>query len=86
VAVYTVTSTTDLTSKTKRIASVQVFSTAGGTVQLKDGVGGTIRYSFVLAANGDRSIVFAAPALPVFISGVQVVISGTDATCTVDLL
>lgn len=58
----------------------------GGTVQLKDGVGGTIRYQWVLAANGNASLVFSAPALPVFISGVQVVISGTDATCTIDLL
>jgi hypothetical protein len=85
-ALYTQSATTDLTAKGKRLASVQVFSTAGGTVQLKDGVGGTLRYQWVLAANGNASLVVPPPTSPVFVNGIQVVISGTDATCTVDIL
>jgi hypothetical protein len=84
-ALYTVTSTTDLTAKGRRLGSVQVFSTAGGTVQLKDGAGGTIRNQWVLAANGNAGFAYSTPA-PVFISGIQVVISGTDATATLDIL
>jgi hypothetical protein len=84
-ALYTQTAIPDLTAKGKRLGSVQVFSTAGGTVQLKNGVGGTIIYQWVLAANGNASLAFSAPYLPVFSSGTQVVISGTDATASLDI-
>ena len=57
-ALYTQTATTDLTAKGKRLSSVHAFSTAGGTVKLNNGVGGTTLYSFTLGANGNNSQVF----------------------------
>jgi hypothetical protein len=83
---YTQSSTTDLTAKGKRLSSIHILSTAGGVVQLKDGVGGTVRMTFNVGAGADKSQAWNAPALPVFPKGIQVVISGTDATATLDIL
>ena len=84
-AQYTVTSTTDLTAKGKRLGPVACFSAAGGTVSLNDGVGGTTRYKFNLTANTDKEVAFKSANRPVFVNGIQVVIAGTDATATLDI-
>jgi hypothetical protein len=86
VALYNVNATTDLTAKGKRLASIHCFSTAGGTITLANGVGGTTLYVFNVGANADKSVVFDGPSFPVFTSGVSVVKGGTDCTATLDIV
>jgi hypothetical protein len=75
-ALYTVTSTTDLTTKGKRLGSIHASFNAAGNVKVNDGVGGTTRYQLTAAAAGPQSLVFTAPSLPVLNGGMSVVVSG----------
>jgi hypothetical protein len=77
--------TTDLTAKGKRLASVVASSVAGGVVSINDGTGGTTRYKFNLGANSQAVAAFPAPTLPVFVNGMSVVTSGTDVVVTLDI-
>lgn len=85
-ALYTQNASTDLTAKGRRLASIHIFSTAGGTITLNDGVGGTTRYVFTVGATSSQTVVFDGPAFPLFSNGISVVKGGTDATCTLDII
>jgi hypothetical protein len=87
-ALYTVNTltTTDLTTKGKRLNSVVASSLAGGVVSLNDGTGGTTRYKFNLPANGLAVAPFPAPSSPFFVNGISVVTTGTDVVVTLDIV
>ena len=85
-ALYTQTATTDLTTKGKRLGSIHIASVAGATVSLKDGVGGTVRFQWVVAANSQKDVDYGMPSAPLFPNGIQVTLdAGSVQAITLDL-
>jgi hypothetical protein len=86
VALYSVTASTDLTAKGRRVNSIHVASTGATTVNIREGaVGGTIRYQVVAATGTQQTINFATPAI--FPTGAYVELNaGTVAAITLDIV